>query len=279
MTGEVVAAVLAAALFHAGWNALVRIAGDRLAVMGLIAAGHAACALAALPFVAMPDSAALPWLAASVTLHVGYKLFLAEAYRGGELGQVYPVARGTAPLLVTGISLLWLDEPLAPATLAGVAVIALGVASLALRGGAPLGDNPRPMLFALGTAGFIAAYTLVDGLGARIAGTPHGYAAWLFLGDGVLTVAIVLAVRRRAALALMRDQALPGLCGGALSVAAYWLVIWAMTRAPIAPVAALRETSVIFAALIGGLFLGEGFGPRRLIAALAVCLGLALMRL
>ncbi len=279
MTGDVVAVVLAAALLHAGWNAVVRIAGDRLAVMGLIAAGHTLCALAMLPFVVLPDAAALPWLAASVALHVGYKLFLAEAYRDGDLGQVYPVARGTAPLLVTGVSLLWLDEPLAPQTLAAVAVIALAVASLALRGGAPLRDNPRPMLFALGTAVFIASYTVVDGLGARIAGDPHGYVAWLFLGDGVLTVAVVLAVRRRAALSLMRDQALPGLCGGAMSVAAYWLVIWAMTVAPIAPVAALRETSVIFATLIGGLFLGEGFGRRRLFAALAVCVGLVLMRL
>lgn len=280
MESGVLAAVLAAAALHAGWNALVRSGADRFLSVVQVAfyAGLASCLL--LPLFPLPAPGAWPWLLGSVVLHTGYKYFLSRAYGSGDLGQVYPLARGLAPLLVAGASLLFLREGLGPARLLGILVLAAGVWCMSLRGGR---QAARPeletVLFALATSGFIAAYTLTDGLGARLAGTAHGYAVWLFTLDGLGILALSVAVRGRSSLGLLARGWRVGLCGGAASLAAYWLVIWAMTRAPIPLVAAWRETSVLFAAAISVVVLREPLTAWRVAAALLIAGGVALTRL
>ncbi len=276
---SVAALVLLAALLHAGWNALVKVQGDRLVVMALIAAFAGLLSVFALPFVGAPARAAWPYLATSVVLHTGYKLFLIQAYRYGDLGHVYPVARGVAPLIVLAASVMLVGEALAGTSVLAIFVIGAGVISLAFRGGLPIRDDPRPLVYALGTATFIASYTVVDAIGARLAGTPHGYSAWLFLLDALPISLIALLRRRETAIGLLRRHWLAGLGGATMSLGAYWLVIWAVTLGPIAPVAALRETSVIFAAVIATVLLKERFGRWRVAASGAVALGLVLLRL
>ena len=212
----------------------------------------------------------------SVALHTGYKLFLVQAYRHGDLSQVYPIARGVAPLFVTPLAVVIAGDVISLTSAAAIAVIGLGVASLAFRGGPPLAHDPLPVVYALATALFIAAYTQTDGIGARLAGSPHAYVVWLFVLDGVPLTAIVLW-RRRSVLALTRASALPGLAASVMSMTAYWLVIYGMTVAPIGPVAVLRETSVIFAAIIGALMLKEGLGRWRVAAASLVAVGVVML--
>lgn len=275
---SVVALVLLAAVFHASWNALVKVNGDRLTVMALITGGSGLICLPLLPFLPPPDPASWPYLGLSVLWHVGYQLFLLQAYRHGDLGHVYPIARGAAPLLVLGLAFLVAGESVGAGQVAAIIVMAAGIISLAFRGGPPLKDDPRPVLYALGTAVFIASYTVTDGSGARLTGSPHSYTVWLFALNAVPMTAIVVAVRGRDTLAACRRHWRHGLAGGALSLAAYWLVIWALTLGPMGPVAALRETSVIFAAVIGAVFLRESFGRFRIAAAGLVAVGILLLR-
>jgi drug/metabolite transporter (DMT)-like permease len=279
MDSSTIGLVLFSALLHAGWNAVVKIRGERLVAMAMISAGAGLTALACLPFAPAPAPASWPWLAFSIVLQTGYKLFLLGAYRHGDLGQVYPIARGTAPLLVTLVTLVFLDEPLAPAELGAVLVITSGVAALALRGGGSLRRDPRPVLYALGTAVFIASYTLIDGTGARIAGSPHGYALWLFVFDAVPIALIALWRHGAGGLAQARRNLAAGLIGGVMALGSYWLVIWALTLGPMAPVAALRETGVVFAMFLGAAFLKERLGAWRLASVAAVAAGVVLLRL
>ncbi|MEE4361187.1 MAG: EamA family transporter [Pseudomonadales bacterium] len=278
MSLTIMAAVLLAALLHAGWNALVKVNADPLVALALMATGAGVVGLCGLPFVPLPGGAALPWLAAALVLHTFYKLFLLQAYATGDFGHVYPLARGTAPLLVTLVSVVWVGEPLAGTTLVAVLFLTAGVISLAFRGGAmPVRKDPRPLLYALATAAFIASYSVVDALGARASTSPHAYALWLFALDALPMIAIALALRRGRVVAAIAAHWRPGLAGGAMSVLAYWLVIWSMTEAPMAPVSALRETSVLFAALLSVLVLRERFGALRLVATLCVVTGVALL--
>lgn len=271
--------VLAAALAHAGWNSLVKGGADRFLSITLISMFMGALALPMLLFVDIPLAAAWPWLIASTILHTGYKLFLIEAYRAGDLSQVYPIARGTAPMIVAIVGVVFLAEYLSPAGYLGIAVVTAGLWLMALHGGATAQFNKRAVGFALITSLFIAAYTLVDGVGARASGTPMGFVAWLFSIDAALLM--LVAARWRGldviATAVRRDWR-RGLAGGAMSLGAYGAVIWAMTVAPIALVAALRETSVLFAMLISVLFLGEKMTRWRAGAAGLVVAGAAMMR-
>lgn len=276
---SVVALVLLAALFHASWNALVKVNGDRLAVMALITAGSGLICLPILPFLPLPAPASWPYMALSVLWHIGYQLFLLQAYRHGDLGHVYPIARGVAPLLVLGLAFLVAGETVGGGQVTAILVMAAGIVSLAFRGGPLLRDDPRPVLYALGTAVFIASYTVTDGSGARLAGSPHSYTVWLFALNAVPMTVIAIAVRGRDTAAALRRHWRYGLAGGALSLAAYWLVIWALTLGPMGPVAALRETSVLFAAIIGAVFLKESFGRFRIAAAGLVAAGILLLRL
>jgi len=217
---------------------------------------------------------------ASVAIHIVYYLTLAQAYRFGDLGQVYPIARGTAPLMTAMLATVWLDEGLGVYGWLGVVVLAAGILLLAVRGGRALEQfDTRSIGFALLTSLTITSYTLVDGLGARVSGSALQYTAWLFvLSGGAMAVYGFAYVGRRLSNDFAANWQL-ALTGAALSTAAYAIAIWAMTVAPIALVAALRETSVLFAALLGTVLLREPLLPARIVAALLVMAGVVLLRL
>ena len=271
-------AVMAAAALHAGWNAVIKVGRDRFSSITLLSVAAAVLSTLVLPFTDIPRLSAWPWLLASVVLHVGYNLFLVQAYRAGDLGQVYPIARGAAPLMTSIVAMGWLGERLPPVAVAGLLLLSAGVLLMAFAGHGASRLEGRAVLFALGTSAFIASYTLTDGIGSRLNGSPHGYAAWLFSIDGVAMFGLLLANRGRAGVRALWPLWRSGLPGGAMSLAAYWIVIWAMTRAPIALVAALRETSVLFASAIAVLWLGETLTFRRVAAGVAIVLGIGMAR-
>ncbi|MDG1580068.1 EamA family transporter [Pseudomonas sp. GOM6] len=279
MDTTVFAVVLAAAALHAGWNALLKIGLDRYLTASLIQIGAACVALLALPFFAIPVASAWPWIALSALLHIGYNLFLTRAYQHGDLSQVYPIARGSSPLLVALLALL-AGDVLQAGQWAGLLMLVGGIWLMAWRGGHPGSSLNGPLLFnALATAVCIAGYTVADALGARSNGDAIGYALWLFLVNG-LVAALVIALRRGPRIFLqLGPHWRGGLGGGAMSMLAYSLVIWATTQAPVALVSALRESSVLFALLIGWLFLKESMLPLRLLACLVIAAGVALMKL
>ena len=273
-------AVLAAAAMHASWNALIRTDDDRFASVARLSLCSGLIALILIPFVPIPEGAAWIWLAGSIALHIGYKLFLIQAYAHGDMGQVYPIARGLAPLAVALFGAVWLGERLPPEKVAAVAAIGVGVMLIA-RG---IGRDrrrmaPRALGYALLTAAFTAGYTLADGAGARLAETATGYAVWLFAFDGAGMLAALLVARGAGPLRVgVRDWG-QGAAAGMLSMGSYWVAIWAFTKAPIAMVAALRETSVLFAVLIAAAFLRERLTWVRVIAAVLIVGGAAGLRL
>jgi drug/metabolite transporter (DMT)-like permease len=271
-------AVLAGAAMHAGWNALVKTGLDRTTSIFLLAFIQGAISLALLPLFALPAAASWPWIAVSAVLHTGYKIFLIRAYAHGDLSQVYPLARGSAPLLVALFSIFVLSENLTAVKFAAVCAIGLGVMLMSSRLGSGEAMPRQALLYALGTALFTASYTLVDGIGAQISGTASGFTLWMFVGDGILMTIYALALRGRGLFAAARGNLSSGLAAGALSLGSYWIAIWAFTLAPIAMVAALRETSVLFAMLIAVFWLGEKAGPQRWFAAGLILLGIVLMR-
>ncbi|MFV3131843.1 EamA family transporter [Niveispirillum sp. KHB5.9] len=276
----VVPLVLLAAVMHAGWNSLLKGGGDRLVGITMLNVWCAVAGLFLLPFAGPLPPAAWPYLAASLGFHTAYQVFLVRTYRLGDLSQVYPVARGAAPPLVALTGLLLGTDMLRPAEGLAVLLIAAGIAALALRGGAGLRTDPRPVLMALATASFIAGYTTVDGLGARAGGDSVSYTAWLFILNAPPMVALAWARRGAAGLwQAMRAGWRCDLVGGAMALTGYGIAIWAMTHAPIALVAALRETSVIFALLIAKLWLKEPVGRWRAGSALLVLAGIATLRL
>ncbi len=279
MTTKVFLAVLAAAALHAGWNALVKSGIDKRVAMTAVVLGHAPFALAALLVAPFPDRASWPLLGASVALHVGYSLFLIRAYRLGDLSQVYPIARGVAPMLVAGVSMAALGVRLAPLELLAVASIAAGVMSLSLARRGDGRPNRGAATAALITGGFIAGYSLVDGYGARLSGSPVGYFAVSALGATVVYSALMARLRPGTLRAAVRDGRRVMLVGGGASFVAYSLVMWAFTEAPIALVAALRETSILVAVLIGVLAFGEKLDLAKAAATMLTLFGAVLLRL
>jgi drug/metabolite transporter (DMT)-like permease len=280
MDNLVFVAVLGAALMHASWNALAKADGDRFSFMLVLAAAECAMGAALFPFFTPPDAAALPWLLASSALHVGYMTFLTEAYAHGDLAQVYPLSRGSAPLIVAVVGALFLHEDVGAAKAVAVVCIGLGVMIMSMRGGADLGRIPPKALgFALTSACFTASYTICDALGARASHAPSAYTCAMFAISGAGFVAIGYLRRGRGALALDARVWRIGSAAGALSVLSYWVAIWAFTKAPVAMVAALRETSVLMAMLIGVFILGEHGGRWRWSAACLIAAGVVLMRL
>jgi drug/metabolite transporter (DMT)-like permease len=272
-------AVLLAAAFHAGWNTLLKLRVDPIVATVLLAVASGVVVLPILPLTGLPAEASWPYVAASVVIHIAYFATLAEAYRWGDLTQVYPIARGTAPLMTAAAATLWLGEGLGIAGWAGVIVLAGGILLLAVKGGRAFeAINARGVSFALATSLTVTAYTLVDGVGARLAGSAAAYTVLLFIGNAIAMAAYGAV---RAGTGIFRDFKAnwPVACAGAaLSVAAYGIAIWAMTVAPIALVAALRETSVLFAAVFGTLLLREPLLPMRVAAALLVLGGALLLR-
>lgn len=270
--------VLFAAALHAGWNALVRASAQKFHDTLLIVLGAGMWTALLLPLAPLPDVASWPYLAASAVIHVGYFTLVACAYRGGELSFAYPLMRGTAPALSAVVAALWLGEVPSWGGWAGVLLIGAGV--LVLAGDALRAARFRAgsAAFALGNAGVIVIYTIVDGQGARLSGHAFSYTGWVFLLTALLFLAIGLSDNGRSTL----RQALPGwrrgLMGGGFSLASYGLALWAMTHAPIALVAALRETSVIFGVLFASAFLKEPVTRLRLVSILMVCAGAAAMK-
>lgn len=268
--------VLFAALLHASWNAIVKGAPDKLLTTILVAASAAAISALALPFLAQPARESWPFLAASAVLQLGYYLLVARAYRGADMSQAYPLMRGTAPLLVAVVSRFWLGEHLSPAAWAGVALICSGVLSLALAG---RGANVQGVRAALLNAVVIASYTLVDGAGVRASGEPVAYTLWLNLLSGAPLLVWVLAARWRSFLPYARANLGVGVIGGAGTLTSYGLALWAMTHAPVAVIAALRETSILFATVIAVVVLKERLSPARIAAAGLIAVGAIVLRL
>ncbi|HEV7274798.1 MAG TPA: transporter [Devosiaceae bacterium] len=275
---EVTLLVLLAACMNAGWNAVIKVSGDRIAVMAVVTLLGSGLSCLALPFVALPDPASWPLLALAILLHTGYHFVLPLAYNYGDFGQVYPLARGSAPLLVGMGAALFAGEVLSGLPLLGVAFLAVGVMALAFDRGTGIRRNPAAVLLALGTGMFIAGYTLVDGLGARLAGSAIGFAVCLTIGDGLLTFIIAAVWKRRAIAQVIGTNLKPTALAGGMQICSYWIIIWALAHAPLAMVSALRETSVLFAAVISTFILKEGFGVWRFVSAGLIACGIGLTR-
>jgi drug/metabolite transporter (DMT)-like permease len=277
MSLTVFAVVLFAATLHAAWNAIVKSGPDKLLSTTLVAGASALLAAVALPFLPPPDRASWGFIAGSSLVQVAYYVLVANAYRVADMGQTYPLMRGTAPLIVALAGASVLGEPLRPFAWLGVGVICAGVLVMAV--GRHGGQSRQGVVLALANAVVIASYTLIDGVGVRRSGSPAAYSLWLFLLTGAALVAWVAATRRRALLDYAARHWRGGLVGGAGTTASYGLALWAMTLAPVAMVAALRETSILFGAAIAGLVLRERLGWRRITAAGVIVVGAALLRL
>lgn len=271
--------VLAAAALHAGWNALIKAKLEPLLAMTLVVIGSGLAGVPLLLAFGAAPRVALPYVLGSTALHLGYYLALAEAYRRGDMSRVYPIARGGAPLLATLFAVVIAGETISLRALAGVLMLGAGVVLLSFgRSGEARQDRLAPV-FALLTALVIAGYTVVDGLGARVSGNPSGYAATLFVVDTLPLPLLMLTWRGPRVFAPMRLYLWQGLLGGAMAVVAYWVALWAMTRAPIPVVAALRETSVLFSAVIATAMLKERLLPSRVAAAVTIFAGIAVIEL
>ncbi|WP_425099252.1 EamA family transporter [Tropicibacter sp. S64] len=278
MSSQVFLAVVAAALLHASWNALVKGGADKTTSMAAVVLGHMPLAALLLLLVPAPQPQSYPYLAAGVLLHLGYQLFLLQSYKIGDLTQVYPMARGSAPLLVALVSVGFLGVTLNNLEILAILVIGGGILSLALVRRQDGLRNGKAALLALVTGCFIASYSLVDGIGAREAGTSVGFYAWLAIINGIMMAAF-LAIRAPHVLRRVAGPGrMPFVVGGTASFVAYALVTWAFTQAPIALVTALRETSIVFALLIGVVFLKERLDLVKLVSTFLTLAGAALLR-
>ena len=277
MSAIVFAAVLCGAALHASWNAIVKGGSDKLMTTVLVVAASGLVALAALPFLPLPAPASWPFLAASATVQILYLALVAGAYAVTDMSRAYPLMRGLAPALVALAGVLFLGEHLGPLRSAGVALISAGVFAMSFAAaGQP---SRRGTLLALLNAAVIATYTLIDGVGVRRSGAPVAYATWLFFLNALPLVAWALLARRRAFLACAARNWRLGFVGGVGNLGSYGLALWAMTEAPVAVVAALRETSILFGMAIAGLVLGESIGRLRLACAALIVAGAAALRL
>ncbi len=288
LTWPIVAAVLVGALLHAGWNALVKSSGDKPLDTALVHFLGAWVALPLLCWVGLPTTAGLPFIAASLLIHIGYYTALAGAYQHGDLGLTYPIMRGFAPLLVALASGFVLGETPTAAAWIGIVGITLGVSLVGLARPVPEALHHRKALaYAFANAGIIAAYTVIDGLGVR-SEVAHGgqalrYVMLLFVLDGIAYPALVWlrrdAAGRRQILIYARARWPLAALGGSASIGSYAIALWAMTQAPVASVAALRETSVLFAALLGSWLLKEKFGVQRALGTAVIVAGVMALRL
>ncbi|MFE0451988.1 EamA family transporter [Streptomyces sp. NPDC058914] len=277
MTPLVTAAVLLAAVTHAAWNAIAHRITDKLTGFTLISGGGLLIGLALAPFTSFPAAAAWPYLLVSAAIHIAYYALLMRSFRLGDFGQAYPIARGSAPLVVTVLAAVFAHEVPDGWAAAGVAVSCAGLTGVALWGLRGHRPDWAAIGAALATGLTIAAYTVVDGLGVRASGSSLGYIAWLMAVQGTVLPAYAFMRLRGGTLSALRPFAALGLLGAVLSVAAYALVLWAQTRADLAPIAALRESSIIVGAAIGAVFFKERFGAPRIAAAGLLVVGIGLM--
>jgi drug/metabolite transporter (DMT)-like permease len=284
MSGLVVAVVLFAALLHASWNAIVKSGKDTFLTTVLVSVGAALISLAVLPFVAAPAPASWPYLAASAVAQLAYYSLLAAAYKAGDMSHAYPLMRGSAPLLVALASWPLIGERLSSMQMGAVACICAGILGLYVAARRPATPGTRistgrATAFALGNACVIASYTLIDGIGVRLSGAPAAYTMWIFVLNGTGLLLWTLLRRRTGLLAYAQTQWHLAAFGGFGTLASYGLALWAMTQAPVAAIAALRETSILFAIAIAALFLREKISPRRYLAIGLIAAGAILMRI
>ncbi|MGH3453359.1 MAG: EamA family transporter [Nocardioidaceae bacterium] len=269
--------VLTAAVAHASWNAIAHDISDKLVAFTLLGVGGGAVAAVVVAVSPMPRAESWPYLIASVGIHIAYIVLLMTSYELGDFNQVYPLARGTSPLIVTALAVAFVREVPPAGELAGVVIVSVGLASLVFAGGRPGRSDLPAVLAALATGLTIATYTTVDGLGVRASGTATGYTGWLILLQSLLIPAYAYARRGPELFGQLRHRLGIGLLGGVLSVAAYGLVLVAQTRGALAPIAALRESSIIVGALIGTVFFHERFGRARVVATAIVFLGIVVI--
>lgn len=278
MSAAVFFAVLGAAALHASWNALIRIGASKVTTMLVMTLVQGALGAAMTTQFSVPAASVWPWLVASGLFHAGYKIFLAFAYEHGDLSRVYPIARGAAPLIVLVVSTFALDEGLRGQDIGAILILGLGILLMS-RGVFTSGESVRLVPLALASAAMTAGYSLVDGIGARIAGNAAMYVGWLFLLDALLFTPAIVALRGRGVAKASARVWMLGSAAAVFSFAAYAIAVWAMTQAPIALVTALRETSILFAVLIGWLAFGERMDRGKAGAAALILAGVALTRL
>jgi drug/metabolite transporter (DMT)-like permease len=276
LSAQVSLVVLGAALLHAAWNATAHRIPDQAVGFALIGIAITVVPALLLPVAGLPGAAAWPYLCSSAAVHVGYTGLLLASYRAGDFAHVYPLARGTAPLVVALLSVTVVGRPLCAVDGAGVVTLTAGLAILALAGGALRRTSRRASLAAVATGLAIAGYTTIDGVGVHAASTPLAYTAWLFLLQGPW-VPVAVLVARRGRLRMPAGRWALGLASGVVSLVAYGLVIWAQAHGSLAQVAALRETSILFGALIGVLLFSERFGRQRLLGAAITLAGVLLL--
>jgi drug/metabolite transporter (DMT)-like permease len=278
LTTAILLAVLAGALLHASWNALIKWEPDKLAASAAIAVGAGVVALPLALMSPMPLPASWLLIAFSSVIHVLYFVLVGYALRHADLGVAYPLTRGSAPAFTAIFAAVWLGEVLAISGWLAVGAIAAGVVTLSADALARGGLTPRAAVLAFTNAAVVVAYTLVDGVGARLAGNAVSYVSWMMAGTALLIVPIALVFYREQVAEKERGFWIRALFAGGLSIASYGIALWAMTRAPIGLVAALRETSVLFAAILGAIVFGERFGPKRWAALILIVIGIGLLR-
>lgn len=279
MQTEIFIAILIAAAMNASWNTAVKVGGDKLSVMAITTLIGSVLSLPALAFIDLPHPESWALLGISIFIHTVYHLVLPLAYRHGDLSQVYPIARGMAPLLVTLAAAVLLGELPHASEIAGVACISLGVLVLAVRHRTALNKTSHGVRYALLTGFLIAAYTVVDASGARVSGSVMGFAVLLTIGDGIATALIVLFWRGPTTFQVERRTLYLCAFAGAMQIGAYWIAVWALSKAPMGTVSALRESSVLFVGLISRFFLKEKFGKQRLISSLLIFMGIISVRI
>ena len=278
MTIEVFLAVLGAAFLHASWNAIVKTGVSKQTAMFLLSAGHAAIGIVVALGKPIPAPEVWPWLLASGLIHMAYQLFLAYAYEQGDLSRVYPIARGAAPLITAIVAAMFLADEMTVTEYLGVCVLGLGIAFMA--SGVLLRQESLHLLpYAFGAAIATAGYTLADGLGARVSGDPLQYVGWLMILSAVFYTPAAVFLKGPVVLQASRKDWMLGMIAAAASFAAYAIAVWAMTVAPLVLVAALRETSILFAVLIGWLVFGDKMDRTKVIATGLIIAGVVLTRL
>ena len=270
MTAGVIFIVLGAAFLHAAWNALLRSGADRFWSIVVMGVASASVALPLTFILAAPARLSWPFIGLSAFLQICYCVILARAYREGDLGSIYPIARGSSPMLVTIGALVFAGENLGLTAMFGIAMVSIGIIGLTFGRGRP---NAGSMLAALATGLFIASYTVADGIGSRLSGNPQSYAAWLFLFQGAPMPLVYIAMRGRLAIDPFALETLKAAGGGIMSLLGYGAIIWALSLSPMGQVSALRETSILFAVLMGRIFLGETLTVNRVVAGMTIAIG------
>ena len=278
MSTTVFLSIMAAALLHASWNAIVKIGGNKMTIMLVITLVQGGMGLVIITGRALPQGEVWLWLLASGLLHAAYKTFLSYAYEQGDLSRVYPIARGAAPMVVMAVGALYLSDVVSGREYVGIAVLGFGILMMA-QGVFSNGESRRLVPFALASAMATAGYSLVDGLGVRLMGDAVSYVAWMFVFDALFFTPVSIWLKGTAMLRAPARVWAYGSLAAAGSYGAYAIAIWAMTVAPIALVAALRETSILFAVLIGWVIFKEPMTRGKILAVVMIVAGVILMRI